>query len=301
MNTKPTLLVLAAGMGSRYGGLKQMDAFGPSGETIIDYSLKDAVDAGFGKIVFIIRESFKEDFVKKFNPVLQGKVEVEYVCQELDVLPAGLSINTVRTKPWGTGHAVWVAKDVINEPFGVINSDDFYGRESYFQLADFLNKNTSDDYAVIGYKLINTLSEYGTVNRGVCNIKDGKLLSVKECLKIGTENGVISYKENDEQHILQPDTLVSMNMWGFKPSYFFHAETILRSFFEDINAIATSELYIPTIIDYLITHNILSVHALETDAKWFGVTYPEDKEMVVNSLNKLIDDGVYSSNVWEKS
>ena len=299
MLTKPTLLVLAAGMGSRYGGLKQMDAFGPSGETIIDYSLKDAIDAGFGKIVFIIRESFKEAFINRFTPVLEGKVDVEYVCQELDVLPEGLSVTTERTKPWGTGHAVWVAKDVINEPFGVINSDDFYGRESYFQLADFLTNDQSEDYCVVGYKLINTLSEHGTVNRGVCNTENGKLLSVKECLKIGIQDGVISFTENGEKHVLEAGTLVSMNMWGFKPSYFSYAESILRSFFDNIDKAAASELYIPTIVDHLINNNILSVHALETDALWFGVTYPEDKEMVINALHKLISKGVYGSNVWE--
>ena len=298
MNNKPTLLVLAAGMGSRYGGLKQMDAFGPSGETIIDYSLKDAIDAGFGKIVFIIRDFFKDAFVERFSPVLEGKVDVEYVCQELDVLPEGLSISIERSKPWGTGHAVWVAKDVINEPFGVINSDDFYGRESYFRLVDFLKNDHSEDYAVVGYKLINTLSEHGTVNRGVCETKDGKLVSIKECHKIGIENGIISFNDEGKVIELQSDTLVSMNMWGFKPSYFGYAEKILKSFFDDSATLATAELYIPTVIDYLINNRVLDVHALETDALWFGVTYPEDKEMVIKALHELISQGVYKVNVW---
>ncbi len=298
MSKKPTLLVLAAGMGSRYGGLKQMDSFGPSGETIIDYSLKDAIDAGFGKIVFIIRSSFKEAFVNKFDPILKGKVEVEYICQEMDVLPEGLKLETDRTKPWGTGHAVWVAHNVINEPFGVINSDDFYGRASYFQLAEFLTQDTSENYAVIGYRMINTLSEHGTVNRGVCEIENGKLKSIKECLKIGKTHEEISYTDDLGKHVLTPDTLVSMNMWGFKPSFFQYSEDILRGFFKS-NGYEKDELYIPTVVDYLIDNKILDVLAIETDAIWFGVTYPDDKEMVIEALNKLIKQGVYSENVWQ--
>jgi NDP-sugar pyrophosphorylase family protein len=296
MKIKPTLLVLAAGMGSRYGGLKQMDAFGPSGETIIDYSLKDAIDAGFGKIVFIIREAFKDEFISKFSPKLEGKVEVEYVCQEMDVLPEGLEIQTDRNKPWGTGHAVWVAKNVINEPFGVINSDDFYGRDSYFQLAEFLINDQTANYAVIGYKLSNTLSDHGTVNRGVCETENGKLKSIKEILKIGKNEDEISYTDNDQKYTLSPNTIVSMNMWGFKPSFFEYSENILRDFFRD--DVSKAELYIPTVVDYLIENNILEVLAIETDSIWFGVTYPEDKEMVVKALDSLIKKGIYQENVW---
>jgi dTDP-glucose pyrophosphorylase len=299
MNNKPTLLVLAAGMGSRYGGLKQMDAFGPNGETIIDYSLHDAIDAGFGKIVFIVRASFIEAFKEKFDAKLAGKIDVAYVCQELDVLPKGINPNPNRTKPWGTGHAVWVGKEEINGPFGVINSDDFYGRESYFQLADFLKTNNGSDYCLIGYKLINTLSDHGTVNRGVCSVVNDKLSNIKECIKIGINNGEISYPNPDGSNTtLSPDTLVSMNMWGFKDSFFDFTEEMLHSFFKNDQIDDKSELYIPNVVDHLIQHQILNVEVISTNATWFGVTYPEDKPMVISALKKLIKEGVYAENLW---
>jgi NDP-sugar pyrophosphorylase family protein len=299
---KPTLLVLAAGMGSRYGGLKQLDSFGPNGETIIDYSLYDAIDAGFGKVVFIIRESFSEEFRARFDPILKGKIEVEYVNQELTTVPGEFMVPKDRTKPWGTGHAVWVAHEVINEPFGVINADDFYGREAYFQLADYLRRPSNSNYSVVAYKLINTLSDHGTVNRGVCESNgNGKLLGVVECIKIGNEDGVISYPNEDgTSNLLDRDTLVSMNMWGFQPSYFDYTEESFSDFLSKHGQESKSEFYIPNVVDDLIQADTLAVDIVETNAGWFGVTYPDDKPHVMEAISQLIDKGVYPKSIWQK-
>jgi NDP-sugar pyrophosphorylase family protein len=298
---KPTLLILAAGMGSRYGTLKQMDAFGPNGETIIDYSLYDAINAGFGKVVFIIREYFKNDFESYFRAKLGDKIEMEFVTQELDNLPDGSSFDPERKKPWGTAHAIWVAKDVINEPFGVINADDYYGVDSFKQLASFLtDEKNENDYAVVAYYLRNTLSDHGTVNRGVCSVNEnGNLIDVKECVKIKRgEDGLISYPDLDQNQILEENTLVSMNMWGFLPSYFNHCDNLFRDFLEKHGMELTSEFYIPTLIDQLIKDNILNVKVLDTESDWFGVTYKEDKPFVMEKINQLIEDKVYPQNLW---
>jgi NDP-sugar pyrophosphorylase family protein len=299
-NLKPTLLVLAAGMGSRYGSLKQMDAFGPSGESIIDYSIYDAKNAGFGKIVFVVRQYFLDEFRRMFDKRFGNKIQLEYVTQELNKLPNNLTYNPEREKPWGTAHAIWVANEIINEPFAVINADDFYGRHSYKVLADFLVKDDSNNYCVVSYHLKNTLSEHGTVNRGVCTADEfGNLVEVKECVKIGVdEQGIISYPENNKKVVLGPETLVSMNMWGFKKSYFKYAENQLKDFIEIFGQEAKSEFYIPTLIDALIKDNELEVKVLETDSTWFGVTYPEDKKMVQSCLDKLIAQGEYPYNLW---
>ena len=299
---KPTLLVLAAGMGRRYGGLKQLDSFGPNGETIIDYSLYDAIEAGFGKVVFIIRESFSEEFKARFDPILNGKIEVEYVNQELSNVPGGFVVNEERNKPWGTAHAVWVARDVISEPFGVINADDFYGREAYFQLADYLRKINNPNYSVIAYKLANTLSDHGTVNRGICESNEnGQLLGVVECLKICSDDGEISYPNDDgTTSNLNEDTLVSMNMWGFQPSYFDYTEAAFIDFLTHHGEKEKSEFYIPNVIDQLIQSGTLAVDIVETTAGWFGVTYPDDKPYVMEAINKLIDYGVYPRVIWKK-
>lgn len=300
MSLKPTLLILAAGMGSRYGGLKQMDSFGPNGETIIDYSLYDAINAGYGKIVFIIRDTFKQAFMDRFEPLLNGRIQTEYVCQELTDLPEGFEYNFERTKPWGTAHAVWVGRHVIQEPFGVINADDFYGRQSFQQLAQFLTNDTSENYSLIGYKLDNTLSEHGHVNRGVCQVSpEGNLTGIEECVKIARDEAGISYPDAEGKPVfLAPDTLVSMNMWGFKPSFMDYTGEVFSDFLKERGSEEKSELYIPTVIDVLIKRGTLDVKMIETDANWFGVTYPEDKPMVSQQIDDLLKDGVYPINLW---
>lgn len=300
---KPTLLILAAGMGSRYGKLKQMDAFGPNGETIIDYSLFDAINAGFGKVVFIVRASFRKEFEDFFRQKLDGKIEVAFVNQEIDDVPQNVVYDTSREKPWGTAHAVWAARHVINEPFGVINADDYYGVDSFRQLRDFLvyaHDNHIVDYAVVGYHLANTLSEHGTVNRGVCKKNaEGNLVSIKECTKIQrTEEGNIVYTEGGNIHHLNEKEIVSMNMWGFLPSYFEHCEQSFYEFIKKYGDNPVSEYYIPTIIDELITQNILQVKVIDTDSDWFGVTYQEDKPFVMKKINQLIQNETYPIKLW---
>jgi hypothetical protein len=303
MNTKPTLLILAAGMGSRYGNLKQMDAFGPHGETIIDYSIYDALNAGFGKFVFIIRDSFREAFEAYWRPRLEGRATIVFVDQSLADIPTGIDINPDRVKPWGTAHAIWVARDHIQEPFGVINADDYYGVEAYRQLADFLNASQSSqskNYAVVAYYLRNTLSDHGTVNRGVCNVNQyNHLVDVKECIKIKRNaDGQITYPDDDREVVLFNDTLVSMNMWGFMPSYFAYCESLFNEFLRDDGQKLTSEFFIPILVDYLIKSNKLNVEVIDTESEWFGVTYPEDKPFVMDKIASLIDDGTYPSSLW---
>jgi hypothetical protein len=301
---KPTLLVLAAGMGSRYGKLKQMDGFGPNGETIIEYSIYDAIKAGFGKVVFIIRDFFKEDFEAYFRPRLEGKIELAFVSQEIENIPDGYTIHPERERPWGTAHAIWVAKDVIHEPFGVINADDYYGVDAYSKLAAFLTDsgNVQGDYAVVAYYLKNTLSEHGTVNRGVCMADDqGYLTRVKECIKIKRDDdGMIRYPQDDGTFTtLTENTLVSMNMWGFLPSYFGYAEKLFRQFLSESGMELKSEFFIPILIDYLIQQKILKVRVIDTDSDWFGVTYQEDKPYVMQRINALIENKVYPQKLWE--
>jgi hypothetical protein len=300
---KPTLLILAAGMGSRYGKLKQMDAFGPNGETIIDYSLYDAINAGFGKVVFIIRDFFREEFESHFRPRLEGKIEMEFVSQELSNVPVGSIYNKDREKPWGTAHAIWVANQVIKEPFGVINADDYYGVDSFVQLAAFLKEsyeNKSENYAVVAYYLRNTLSSHGTVNRGVCSsTSDNFLLNVKECIKIARNSeGQIQFPDGDQMVSLDENTLVSMNMWGFLPSYFNYCHDIFSDFLRDEGMKLTSEFFIPTIVDKLIHDNILRVKVIDTESDWFGVTYQEDKPFVMEKISDLINKGVYPKKLW---
>ena len=304
---KPSLVILAAGMGSRYGGLKQMDEFGPNGETIIDYSIYDAIQAGFGKVVFVIRESFKEAFINFFSNKFEDKIQVEYVTQELSKLPDGFTVPEGREKPWGTAHAVQMAKEVVNEPFLVINADDYYGREAYKVAADFFSANPDDKsgkklYNVIGYKLVNTLSEYGTVNRGVCKGDDNEnLVSIQECKKIIREDdGIIRYPaENGSKNELTDNDIVSMNMWGFYPSYFEFFDREFSAFLDKEGKELTSEYYIPDIIDLLIANKEADVKILSSDANWFGVTYQEDKPHVVAKLNEMIDSGFYPLHLWK--
>lgn len=301
---KPTLLVLAAGMGSRYGGLKQMDAFGPNGETIIDYSIYDAINAGFGKVVFIIRESFRVDFENFFKGKFEDKIEIVFVPQDLHNLPAGYKVPEGREKPWGTGHAVWVAKDVINEPFAVINADDYYGQESYSTLIEFfksLPEGEENIYSLIGYYLKNTLSDHGTVNRGVCSSDaDNNLTTIVECTKIKREaDNIVRYPKSDDYHAYIPeDALVSMNMFGFLPSYFDYCEQSFKRFLDEEIHVPKSEFYIPTLLDQLISNKQIKVKVLSSNASWFGVTYQDDKPIVIEKLNKLIDAGVYPKKLW---
>lgn len=298
---KPTLLILAAGMGSRYGKLKQMDSFGPNGETIIEYSIYDAIAAGFGKLVFIVRDSFKTEFETYFRSKLDGKIDMEFVSQELNIVPDGMSYTEERQKPWGTAHAIWVAKNVINEPFGVINADDYYGVEAYSQLASFLtDQQNNKDFAVVAYYLRNTLSDHGTVNRGVCTLnEEGHLIDVKECVKIKRDlDGIIRYPLDERNAELSEDTLVSMNMWGFLPSYFEYCESMFIDFLKNEGMKLTSEFYIPTLVDNLIKNNVLNVSVIDTESDWFGVTYQEDKPFVMDKITSLIENGVYPKNLW---
>lgn len=299
---KPALVVLAAGMGSRYGGLKQLDAFGPNGENIIDYSIYDAIQAGFGSVVFIIRESFRKDFEDQFGNKFEDKLTVHFVTQELEDLPEGYTLPENRTKPWGTAHAVLMARDVVDVPFAVINADDFYGRGSFVILANYLREmEKNKDYAVVGYRLKNTLSEHGTVNRGICiEGEEGYLAEVKEIKKIRTEeDGKISYPQQEENvGELKQETLVSMNMWGFLPDYFPLTEEGFKEFLDQHGTEPAAEYYIPTIVDQLIKSGRKKVRLLTSPEHWFGVTYQEDKPAVIESLNTLIAKGVYPENLW---
>jgi dTDP-glucose pyrophosphorylase len=302
--SKPALIVLAAGMGSRYGGLKQMDSFGPHGENIIDYSIYDAIQAGFDAVVFIIREQFQEQFQEFFSGKFDHRLKVHYVTQELDDLPAGYVVPEGREKPWGTAHAVLMAREIIDMPFGVINADDFYGRDAFKKLADALNAmEVTGEYCVIGYPLKNTLSEHGAVNRGVCKVTDqGFLKEIVEVRKIKRNpTGEIEYpRENGSHGTLEEQTLVSMNMWGFLPDYFPIAEKQFRQFLEVSSEIQNAEYYIPTLVDHLINTGEKRVRVIPSDSQWFGVTYKEDKPAVKSKLQALINSNVYPRRVWEE-
>lgn len=299
---KPTLLILAAGMGSRYGGLKQMDAFGPNDETILDYSIYDALQAGFGKIVFVIRESFRNEFIKFFSGKFDHLADVVFVNQDVTMVPSGISYIPERERPWGTAHAVYVAKDVIHEPFAVINADDFYGKESYEVLVDYFNSSSVDSgYGLVAYDLVNTLSDHGTVNRGVCKISDNnELIDIVETLKIGYDDDKkIFYRDNSEQKCyLKADTPVSMNMWAFFPDYFDYCEKMFRDFLVNHGHEMNSEFFIPLLIDELIKNGKKKVHVLKCTADWFGVTYKEDKPIVTKKLQDLIKKGCYPEQLW---
>ncbi len=299
---KPTLLVLAAGMGSRYGGNKQLDGVGPGGQTIIDYSIFDAVRTGFGKILFVIRRDIEEQFINTFVKPLSGKVDIDYVFQELEDLPAGLKPSQERTKPWGTSHAILVARDKINEPFGVINSDDYYGVDSFRILHDFLvNDSDPVNYCIVGYGMKNTLSDHGHVNRGVCRIdNENMLVNIVETRKIEKRNDRIFAPGPDgSELIFTGDETVSMNLWGFKPSVFTFLEEEFINFIERNKDNPSSELDIPTSMDVYIKKGHLSIKILHTNAKWFGVTYREDRPYVVENLEQMTRGGIYPYVLWE--
>lgn len=298
---KPTLLILAAGMGSRYGGLKQLDSLGPNSETIIDYSVHDAFKAGFGKVVFVIRESFAQEFKEKVSNKYTPFIKVDHVFQELDSETEGLpKIN--REKPWGTGHAVLVAKNIIKEPFAVINADDYYGTKGYQTMAKFLINDVSEtNYSMMGYYLRNTLSDNGSVSRGVCTSdKNGYLIDVVERTRILREEDkkIYYYASDKEKHHLPDNTIVSMNFWGFHPNIFQKTSEYFRAFALENQLNPKSEFYIPLVVNKLLEEKLIKLKVLESNALWFGVTYKEDKSLVAESLKKLTNDGIYPSPLW---
>lgn len=296
---RPTLFVLAAGMGSRYGGLKQLDGVGPHGETIMDYSVYDAVRAGFGKIVFVIRHDFEQDFREKVSGKYERILPVEICFQSLDALPDGFSCPKDRVKPWGTNHAVLMGKNVIHEPFAVINADDFYGRDGFAVLAEALAEldGKENNYCMVGYRVGNTLSESGTVSRGVCSVNtEGYLTAVVERTAIERKNGrVVFVDENGEEQMLDDNTPVSMNMWGFTPDYFDYSEEYFSNFLRENVDNPKSEFYIPTMVNHLITNGAVRVRLLDTTSQWFGVTYAADRPSVVARIEKLVAKGEYPS------
>lgn len=300
---KPTLLILAAGIGSRYGGLKQTDGVGPSGEAILDYSIYDALKAGFGKVVFVIRRDIEEDMEEIFFSKWRDKIEVDYVFQEIDDLPGGHEPPEGREKPWGTGHAIWVAKDKIREPFAVINADDFYGRQSYELAAGFLSDLDNllhSRYALIGYILKNTLSDHGHVSRAECFVSEKNLLTgIKERLKIHKTPSGPEYEENGGKISIDEDTVVSMNMWCFMPSLFQYLEEDLLEFLDKNPNEMKAEFLLPDVIDRLIKSGTVEIPVLKTGEKWFGMTYREDKPEVEKKLAALVESGSYPSPIWK--
>ncbi len=301
MENSPALVVLAAGMGSRYGGLKQMDPMGPNGETVLDYSVFDAIRAGFSKVIFVIREDFAEAFRKDVGDKFTAQIEVAYSFQKLTDLPDGFSVPDGREKPWGTSHAILAAREEIDRPFAVINADDFYGKDAYAQAASFLTSNPIEDskthYALVGYKLSNTLSDHGSVNRGICQTSDGLLKRVEEVVEIARKeaNEISGRSLDGSACLVAEDAIVSMNLWGFPVSFLTELENHFISFLKESGNEMKSECYIPTVVDDLINEGTADCHVLETSSSWFGVTYPEDKPHVVVSIQQLVDSGDYPS------
>ncbi len=299
---QPTLLILAAGMGSRYGSLKQVDRFGPSGETIVEYSIYDALRAGFGKVVMVVRKEFVDDFREIILKNAMDKADIRFVYQELGMLPEGFSLPANRKKPWGTGHAVLMAEPEINEPFAVINADDFYGSGSYQVIHDFLAKPQSgslDEYCIVDYQLDKTLSESGSVSRGVCRVDDNRYLTyIAEHKKIMRDGDVIVADVDGVPVCLTGNEPVSMNLIGFLPSMFTHLKTQFRSFLTRNADNPDSEFYIPFAMNEAIKAGLARVKALHTNERWFGVTYRNDRDMVMNSLRSLVEKGIYPKNLW---
>jgi dTDP-glucose pyrophosphorylase len=298
---KPTLLILAAGMGSRYGGLKQVEPVGPHGETIIDYSIYDAIKAGFGRVVFVIRKSFAKEFIEKFDSKLKGKIPVDYVYQELDDLPPGLQLPPHREKPWGTAHAILVTRDVIHEPFCQLNADDFYGFNAFKTMAGFLTTSGDpSEYSMVGYRLINTLSDYGHVSRGICEVDDDDLLrKIVETTKILKRDGkIISVEPDGSENQLTGDESVSMNMWGFKPSVFKILEEKIVTFLNNSINDPKAEIFIPSVVYDMIIEKRATVKVLKANSPWFGVTYKDDTPRVVAKIRKLTEQGEYPGKLY---
>lgn len=300
-----TLLILAAGMGSRYGGLKQIDPIGPSGEFIVDYSIYDAMKAGFDKVVFVIKEENLDIFRDTIGKRIEKHIKVEYVFQKIQNIPEGKTVPEGRVKPWGTGHAVLAAADNINDSFVVINSDDFYGRDSFLKLGDFLRSNTGrqtvNHFSMAGFILENTITENGHVSRGVCETdNNGFLTKVTERTKIQRNGNDIQYFENDLWTTLSENSIVSMNCWAFTPEIFVHLKTLFEDFFENAEDkdMLKAEFYLPFAVQDMISHGICDVSVLRTTSKWYGVTYREDRDSVVNAIKAMVDNGVYPEKLW---
>lgn len=300
---QPTLVILAAGLGSRYGGLKQLDGVGPNGEPILEYCVFDAIRAGFGKLVFVIRPDFAEPFKAMVARTFGDRIPVEYVFQELPMLPAGFTVPPERQKPWGTGHAILCTEPVVNEPFAAINADDFYGAAAFRVMGHYLGTAQDEeraDYAMVGYVLRKTLSPHGSVSRGICRLENGYLQSVVELTKIEAEgNGAKYTDESGQTRSLTGDELVSMNMWGFTPSIFGHLRRLFGEFLKAKGQELKSEFYIPTVVDTLIRRDLAQVKMLESHDAWFGITYQEDKPVVIAAIRRLIAEGKYPAQLWK--
>lgn len=302
---KPTLLLLAAGMGSRYGGLKQLDGLGPNGETIMDYSIYDAIKAGFGKIVFVIRKDFEDDFRQKVLSKYEGHIPAEVCFQAMDKLPEGFTVPEGRQKPWGTNHAVMMAKGLIHEPFCVINCDDFYNRDAFMVMGKFLSElpeGSKNRYSMVGFRVGNTLSENGTVARGICSKdNDGHLTEVVERTEIMRVDGKVCYKDEEGKWVaVEDNTPVSMNMWGFTPDYFEYSDEYFKEFLSDAKNMENlkAEFFIPLVVNNLIHEGTATVKVLDTTSKWFGVTYAADRQATVDRIQKLIEEGVYPNRLF---
>lgn len=298
---QPTLVILAAGMASRYGSMKQTQGFGPNGETIMEYSIYDAIQAGFGKVVFIIRKEFAEMFAENFGKKLEGKIKVDYVFQALESFTEGRKIPDERKKPWGTAHAVLCCKEKVNEPFAVINADDYYGKDAFIKAYQFLTKNVSENnYAIIGYQLKKTLSENGSVSRGVCNVDvEGNLIDINERTKIYRNNkGIITYEDATGLHEVSEDASVSMNFFGFHPNVIHQCEKYFAEFLDNEINNPKSEFFIPLVVDQVVKNNVGTVKVIPTSAQWFGVTYKEDAPTVQASIDDLVANGAYPQNLW---
>lgn len=299
---KPALVILAAGLGSRYGGLKQLEAIGPGGQTIIDYSVYDAIQAGYGRVVFVIKKEMEEAFHERLLSRFEHRVETACAFQDLSDLPPGFTLPEGREKPWGTTHAVLAAEGLVDEPFSVINADDFYGFDAYRQLAAFLNASPPDGgnrYAMVGYQLANTLSEHGTVSRGVCETDEtGSLVTVVEHTKISRENGTIISHAAQPPAELKDNALVSMNFWGFTPDLFPLLRDEFIAFLQQNSGEMTTECYLPVVVNHLIRQNRVSVKVLDTTAEWFGITYNQDRDAARENMLLKIRSGVYPRDLW---
>lgn len=296
---QPTLVILAAGMASRYGSMKQIQGFGPGGETIMDYSIYDAIRSGFSKVVFIIRREFVDDFKEIFEPKLKDRIEVDYAYQDMEAFTEGFDFPEERQKPWGTAHAVLCAMDKVNEPFAVINADDFYGHNAFENAADFLANDCDDkNYAIVGYDLMKTLSEHGTVNRGVCTLDNrGNLAGITERINIARKDDTILCDDGLQPRELSMDTKVSMNFWCFDPSFFSYTQQLFREFLQKHGQELKSEFFIPIVADQFIKEGG-RVEIIPTTSSWFGVTYKEDAPFVEKSLNDLVQKGEYPERLW---